>query len=122
MPAREPVNEKGRSALKGKADVQAGICGHRSTVRAETTDGRQVRFAIETTCDNIRRFAARLAASDAFDAYKEINPKASSDVLARAQEAACCTDCIVPVSTLKALRVATGLALPADAAIALGKD
>ena len=108
--------------MKGKADVQAGICGHRSTVRAQTEDGRQVGFDVETTCDNIRRFAARLAASDPFDAYKEINPRASSDVLARAQEAACCTDCIVPAAALKALRVATGLALPADAAIALGKD
>lgn len=102
--------------------MKAGICGHRSTVRAETVDGRQVQFAVETTCDNIRRFAARLAASDPFDAYKEINPKGSSDVLAHAQEAACCTDCIVPVSALKALRVATGLALPADAAVAIAKD
>ena len=108
--------------MKGKAVVQAGICGHRSTVRAQTADGRLVQFAVETTCDNIRRFAARLTASDPFDAYKEIDPKGSSDVLARAQEAACCTDCIVPASALKALRVATGLALPADAAIALGKD
>jgi hypothetical protein len=108
--------------VKGKADVQAGICGHRSTVRAQAEDGRQVWFAVETTCDNIRRFAARLSAGDPFDAYKEINPKGSSDVLARAQEAACCTDCIVPVSALKALRVATGLALPADAAIAIAKD
>ena len=108
--------------MKGKADVQAGICGLRSTVRAETADGRQVQFAVETTCDNIRRFAEQLAAGAPFDAYKEINPRASSDVLARAREAACCTDYIVPAAALKALRVATGLALPADAAIALGKD
>ena len=108
--------------MKGAADIQAGICGHRTTVRAETTDGRRVAFSIETTCDNIKRFLARLASAGPVDAYQEINPKASSEVLACGHEAAVCTDCIVPVSALKALRVATGLALPADAAIAIQKD
>jgi hypothetical protein len=81
--------------MRGTADVQAGICGHRTTVQAETDDGRQVTFAIETTCDNIKRFRARLAAEGPVDAYREINPKASSDVLARGHEAGSCTDCIV---------------------------
>ena len=107
--------------MKGTADVQAGICGHHTTVQAETADGRQVAFTIETTCDNIKRFETRLAAEGPVDAYKEINPRAASEVLARGQEAACCTDCIVPASALKALRVATGLALPADAAIGIAK-
>jgi hypothetical protein len=108
--------------MKGEANVQAGICGHRTTVQAETNDGRRVAFAIETTCDNIKRFTARLASEGPVDAYKEINPKASSEVLARGHEAAICTHCIVPASALKALRVATGLALPADAAITIQKD
>jgi hypothetical protein len=43
-------------------------------------------------------------------------------VLACGHEAAICTDCIVPASTLKALRVAARLALPADAAITIQKD
>jgi hypothetical protein len=107
--------------MKGEAHVQAGICGHHTTVQAETNDGRQVAFTIETTCDNIERFKARLAEGDPLDAYKEINPKASSQVLARGHEAHICTDCIVPASALKALRVATGLALPADAVIAIQK-
>ena len=102
--------------------MNAGICGHRTTVRAETTDGRQVTFAIETTCDNIERFKTRLAAEGPVDAYKEINPRATSDVLLRGHEAGSCTDCIVPASALKALRVATGLALPANAGIAIQKD
>ena len=108
--------------MKATAEVQAGICGHRSAVSAETTDGRQVTFAIETSCENIGRFKARLAAEGPVDAYKEINPRATSEVLARGREAGCCTDCVVPASALKALRVATGLALPADVAIELEKD
>jgi hypothetical protein len=106
--------------MKGEASVQAGICGHHTTVQAETNDGRRVTFTVETTCDNIERFKARLAAGDTVDAYEEINPKASSGVLACGHEAALCTDCIVPAAALKALRVATGLALPADAAITIG--
>jgi hypothetical protein len=107
--------------MKGEADVQAGICGHHTTVQAETTDGRQVTFPIETTCDNIERFKTALEIRGPVDAYDQINPKASSDVLARGHDAGICTDCIVPASALKALRVATGLALPADAVITITK-
>jgi hypothetical protein len=62
--------------MKGEANVQAGICGHNTSVQAETNDGRHVAFTIETTCDNIERFKARLATGGPVDAYKEINPKA----------------------------------------------
>lgn len=108
--------------MNGTADVQAGICGHRTTVRAGTADGRKVEFDVEATCDNIKRFAARLAAEGPVDAYKEINPRETSDVLTRGHEAGCCSDCIVPAAALKALRVATGLALAADVAIAISKE
>lgn len=107
--------------MTGGADVQAGICGHQTTIRAETADGRQVTFALETTCDNIERLKARLDAAGAVDAYSEINPRASSAVLAGAREAAICTDCIVPAAALKAMRVAAGLALPGDAVIGINK-
>ena len=70
--------------MKGKADVHAGICGHHTTVQAETSDGRRVAFTIETTCDNIERFKVRLAAEAPVDAYKEINPRSTSDVVASA--------------------------------------
>ena len=62
--------------MKAEADVQAGICGHHTKVRAETNDGRQVTFTIETSCDNIERFKVRLAEGGPLDAYEEINPKA----------------------------------------------
>ena len=108
--------------MTGAADVQAGICGHRTTIDAETSDGRQVTFAVETTCDNIERFKERLAANGTVDAYGEINPKASSSLVALAREAAICTDCIVPAAALKAMRVAAGLALPGDVAVAIAKE
>jgi len=109
--------------MKGTAHVKAGICGHETTLQAETSDGRGVSFAVETTCDNIERFAARLAADGPFDAYAEVDPRTPSRLLAPPYgETHVCTDCVVPAATLKALRVATGLALPADVAIGIVKE
>ncbi len=108
--------------MNGTARVKAGICGHETTLRAQTSDGRAVTFAVETTCDNIERYAARFAADEPFDAYAEIDPRTPSKLLAPPYgETHVCTDCVVPAAALKALRVATGLALPADVAIAIVK-
>lgn len=104
------------------ADIQAGICGHRTVARAVTDDGRATDFEVETTCDNIGRMMALLNERSPVDAYQEINPRAQSVLLACAREGGCCTDCIVPASLIKALRVATNLALPADVAIALSRE
>ncbi len=103
--------------VKSTADVKAGICLHTTAVTAETSDGRAVDLTLETTCDNVQRMAGLLAAAPAVDAYKEIDPRTDSAVLAMGHEARCCTDCVVPVSALKARRVATGLALPAPVAV-----
>jgi Family of unknown function (DUF6951) len=121
FPRKRQSAEK-EAVMKGTADVQAGICLHTTAITAETSDGRAVDLALETTCDNVQRLAAILDAAPPVDAYKEIDPRGESAVLAMGREAACCTDCIVPASALKAMRVATGLALPADAAIAISKE
>ncbi len=105
--------------MKGSADVKAGICLHTTAITAETSDGRTVDIDLETTCDNVKRLAALFEAASPLDAYREINPSADSAVLAMGRAAKCCTDCVVPASALKALRVATGLALPAPVAIDL---
>ncbi len=107
--------------MNGTAHVKAGICGHDTTLRAETSDGRAVSFAVETTCDNIERYAARLAADEPLDAYAEIDPRVPSRLLTPGSGTGVCIDCIVPAAALKALRVAAGLALPADVAIEIVK-
>ena len=109
--------------MNGTARVKAGICGHETTLRAETSDGRMISLAVETTCDNIERYAARLAADAPFDAYAEIDPRTPSRLLAPPYgETHVCTDCVVPAAALKALRVAAGLALPGDVAVAIAKE
>jgi hypothetical protein len=108
--------------VTGTADVEAGICGHRTTIVADTSDGRSVTFTIETTCDNIMRFVSLVDEHGPFDAFAEIDPRRESSLLALGHEARCCTDCVVPAAALKALRVAAGLALPADVTIGITKE
>lgn len=108
--------------MRGRAEVTAGICGHTSVIEARTDDQRTVSFAIETTCDNVKRLVTLLAEWGPADAFAEINPRGESVVLTLGHKAACCTDCVVPAAALKAMRVAAGLALTADVAIGLSKE
>jgi len=108
--------------MSGRAEVTAGICGHGTSIEATAAEGRMVSFAIETTCDNVQCLIACLAEHGPVDAYAEINPRGESAVLKLGHEAGCCIDCVVPAAALKAMRVATGLALVADVAIGLTKD
>lgn len=105
--------------MSGVARVEAGICGHSTSIVAEAADGRQVSFAVETTCDNVTRYTALLEENGPVDAFAEIDPRREGRVLALGREARCCTDCVVPAAALKALRVAAGLALPADVRITI---
>lgn len=105
--------------MQGRAQIAAGVCGHTTTVVAETADGRTAAFVVETTCDNIERFKARLAEIGGVDAYGEIDPRSEGVVLPAGRETRLCTDCVVPVSSVKALRVACGLALTAPVTIDL---
>ncbi len=108
--------------MQGRVDIEAGICLHKTTAYAHTTDGRKVSFTMETTCDNIERLAELVARGTDFDAYHEIDTRRESEILAAGRTARVCTDCVVPVSLLKALRIASGLALPKDVSIALALD
>jgi hypothetical protein len=105
--------------MQAEADIQPGICGFRTLARAETSDGRAVNIVLETDCDNVTRFAALLAERSPVDSFKEIDPRSENTVLAAGREGRCCTDCIVPASALKAMRVAAELAFPKDALVAI---
>lgn len=103
--------------MQAEADIRPGICGFRTRAVAETSDGRAVQFDLETDCDNVKRFAEALAEQSPVDAYHEIDTRVDNTVLAVGRSARCCTDCIVPASVLKAMRVAAELAFPKDAAV-----
>jgi hypothetical protein len=103
--------------MHAEADIRPGICGFRTLARAETGDGRNVSLTLETDCDNVKRLAGLLAERSPVDAFKEIDTRVENTVLLAGREGRCCTDCIVPASVLKAMRVAAQLAFPKDAAV-----
>ena len=103
--------------MRAEADIRPGICGFRTQARAETSDGRTVQFDLETGCDNVKRFAEALAGQSPADACREIDTRVENTVLTAGRSGRCCTDCIVPASVLKAMRVAAELAFPKDASI-----
>ena len=105
--------------MQGRADIEAGICLHKTSAVASTDDMRMVKFTMETTCANIERLMEIVAAGQEFDAYHEIDTRVESDIVAAGKTARVCTDCVVPVSLLKALRIAAGLAMVKDVHIAI---
>lgn len=102
--------------MQAKAVVDAGVCGFRTTIKAESDDGQSVTFTVESDCGKVRGFAARLTAGGPVDAYQQITPDSPNALREAAQEfmKGCCSACVVPPAAFKAMQVAAGLALPKD--------
>jgi hypothetical protein len=107
--------------MQGRVEVEAGICLHTTSAVASTDDMRTVTFSLQTSCPNIERLAESVACGQSFDAYHEIDPRVEGDVVAAGRTAHACTDCVVPVALLKALRIAAGLAMAKDVSISLAE-
>ena len=102
-----------------KATIDAGICGYTTTVEAEKLDKFQVKLQIESECPHIQKMAADLQEVNALD---EISPrKGNHEIMAKGNQYCTHSACPVPVGIIKAVEVATGLALPKDANIKVEK-
>ena len=110
--------------MKSSVEIEAGICGLRTTAEASSDDSQSVTFAIISDCEKIRGMAEALKRSEPLDAFQEINPAAESALLGavRATLKGCCAGCAVPAGLFKAMQVAAGLALPKDINIRLTKE
>ena len=110
--------------MKVKVEIDAGICGLRTTADVVSEDGQNVTFAIDTGCEKIRSLAEALKGKEPLDAYQEISPAAESVLLGTTRSVlkGCCAGCAVPVGLFKAMQVAAGLALPMDIGIRLAKE
>jgi hypothetical protein len=108
--------------VQGRVDIEAGICLHKTTAYASAVETRKVSFNMETTCANVERLADLVTREEGFDPYHEIDTRRESEILSAGRTARVCTDCVVPVSLIKALRIASGLALPKEVSIALTED
>jgi len=102
---------------KNVLEVHPGVCGFTARIEAASEDQRNVSFHIESECETIRALAARLPLP--VDGYEEIRDGFAGTVHQAVRETlkGCCSGCVVPSGLFKAMQVAAGLALPADAGI-----
>ncbi|MBN1351507.1 hypothetical protein JXJ21_18990 [candidate division KSB1 bacterium] len=97
-----------------KAEVFAGICGFKTTVIAQMAD-ETCMLTIESDCAHIERLAENLKSVDPF---QEISHRGDGPQSLRLAAQHCPHPaCPVPAGIVKAIEVAAGLALPADATI-----
>jgi hypothetical protein len=103
-----------------KAIINAGICGFKTTVIAESDEMQMVSFNIESDCENIVKMAVDFPIADA---YSEIGSGFDGELhkVFRGSLRGCCSGCVVPCGIFKAMQVAAGLALPTEASIELEK-
>ena len=102
-----------------KAEIAAGICGFMTTVEAHT-EGDICAIQIESTCPSIQRLAGELKQ---VKPYHEISYRKGMPVILETATRFCPHPaCPVPVGILKAVEVASGLALPADVSIKVSKE
>jgi hypothetical protein len=102
-------------------EIQAGVCGFRTTVRGRSDDLQNVTIEIESTCEKIAALAADIKT---VDAYAEIGAgfEGMIQTAVRNRLRGCCAGCVVPSGIFKTMQVAGGVALPAPISITIRKD
>jgi hypothetical protein len=96
------------------SEIHAGICGFTTVVHAEMDDDDCV-LTINSDCPDIRALATEL---DRVDPMREITWRGQAPQILEATPRHCKhAACPVPCGIVKAVEVAAGLALPADATI-----
>ncbi len=105
-----------------KVEIDSGICGMQSTVWA-TTDMNTYRctLRIESECDAIEKIGQEMPEVDAF---QEISLRRGEGPLSLRKGVEHCyhSACPVPVGIIKAIEVASGLALPADVRMTISQE
>jgi hypothetical protein len=102
-----------------KATIASGICGMTTTVTT-TMAGRAVKLEFESDCGYVKALADELTEVDPF---KEISYRGEGPLTLRlAAQHLVHPACPVPSGVIKAIEVASGLALPKDAHISPSKD
>lgn len=102
-----------------QVEIVAGICGFRTRVEARM-DGEECVLTIASDCATVQRLASALARVDPF---REISYRGQGPLTFElARQYLPHPACPVPVGVIKAIEVEAGLALPADASIAVRRS
>jgi hypothetical protein len=107
--------------MRGIVNVMSGICGMITEIRATTDDPlKKVHLEINTRCENIQKLAEELKVVNHMEeiSFRGEGPK----TLRMAAKHCKHTACPVPAGIIKAIEVASGLALPKDASIQVSQE
>ena len=110
--------------MKSLCVADAGICGFKSRIHAESDDSQNVTFKIASACEKAKAFGEALIAKGPVDGYAEIGAGSDGVILTTARESlkGCCAACAVPVGAFKAMQVAAGVALPQDVTLKISSE
>ena len=98
-----------------EVNVNPGVCGFKTTMRATSEDKRHAALDIKTDCPNLKPLESELKVADA---YKECFSKFGSSIVFQAASRVCKhAACPVPTAILKGIEASCGLALPRNVAI-----
>ena len=102
------------------AEIDSGVCGFCTTVRASSEGDRVVRLAFESTCEYVQRLAEHLKE---VDPYREISYRGEGPLTFQlASQYLVHPACPVPSGVIKAVEIEAELAVPKDASISPRKD
>ena len=102
------------------AEIDSGICGFCTTVRASGDGGQIVKLEFESTCEYVQKLAEHLTE---VDAYREISYRGEGpQTFQLASQHLVHPACPVPSGIIKAVEVEAELAAPKDASISPRKD
>ena len=101
-------------------EIDAGICGHTTTVTTTAGEGYKVHVSLESTCPHVWMIAGDVAE---VDALQQIGLRGGLPSVLQAAYAHCVhAACPVPSGLIKAIEVEAGLALPKDVSMRIGKE
>ncbi|OQY31356.1 MAG: hypothetical protein B6241_14235 [Spirochaetaceae bacterium 4572_59] len=103
-----------------KTVIDAGICGFKTYVEAESDDGQNVSLEIKSGCPDIMAMSESLKKLDAYNVV--FGPMTDSPVYKLAAKHCSHAACPVPMGIIKTIEVACSLALPKDATVHIEKD
>ena len=99
--------------------VNPGVCGLKSTIKAESADMMSANVTIESECPAVMQLAEKVKT---VDAMKEVfAPFGTSSIFTESNGTLTHATCPVPTAILKAVEASCSLALPADVVLEIKK-
>ena len=107
--------------MRGMVNVMSGICGMITEIRATSDDDAgKVYLDINTRCEGIQKLADKLKV---VDPKQEVSFEGDGPKTLRLAAKHCKhTSCPVPSGIIKAIEVASGVAMPKDARIQMSTE